>query len=79
MLTDLLTRRRLIDPFAAAPLVDIRRAFDGLSDQYPLVLNLRQAGKLANLAASRLKGEVSEGAFRRSAKRVVLHRSETSC
>ncbi len=69
ILADLLSRRRLVDPFADVPLVDIRRTFEGLHEPYPPVLNLAQAAKLANVTPATLKRKVSEGAFPKSVKR----------
>lgn len=69
MLADLLSRRRLVDPFADVPLIDIRRSFEGLHEPYPPVLNLAQAAKLANVTPATLKRKVSEGSFPKSVKR----------
>ncbi len=69
ILADMLTRRRLVDPFADVPLIDIRRAFEGLHEPYPPVLSLAQAAKLANVTPATLKRKVSEGCFRKSVKR----------
>ena len=62
-------RETLIKPFADIPLPDIRKAFDNLGDNFPPVLSLEQAAKLAHVAPSTLKRKVSEWQFKESVKR----------
>jgi len=62
-------RTRDIDPFAELAMADIRKAFENLNGDYPPVLSLTQAAKIANLAPSTLKRKVSEGGFKKSVKR----------
>ena len=50
-------------------LAEIRKSFESCKDEYPPILSLKQAAKLAGLAPSTLKRKVSEGAFSKSAKR----------
>jgi hypothetical protein len=59
----------LIRPFATVALVDIRRAFEPFAGDYPPILNLRQAAKLAGVAPSTLKRHVSEGMHKDSVSR----------
>ena len=58
-----------IQPFADVPLADIRKAFENIGEDFPPVLSLDQAAKLAHLASSTLKRKVSEGNFKESVKR----------
>jgi hypothetical protein len=51
------------------PLADIRRAFELHAAEFPPVLSLEQAAKLAHLAPSTLSRKVSEGAFKKSVRR----------
>ncbi len=62
-------RESLIKPFADISLPDIRKTFESLNENYPPVLSLDQAAKLAHLAPSTLKRKVSEGHFKESVKR----------
>ena len=69
-LESLLAKREpLIKPFAEVSLPDIRKAFENIGEDYPPVLSLGQAAKLAHLASSTLKRKVSEGCFKESVKR----------
>jgi hypothetical protein len=51
------------------PVTEIRRAFAPHAQEYPPILSLQQAAKLAHVAPGTLKRLVSMGAFRHSVKR----------
>ncbi len=69
-LESLLAKRdSLIEPFADVSLPDIRKAFENIGEDFPPVLSLDQAAKLAHLVPSTLKRKVSEGHFMESVKR----------
>jgi hypothetical protein len=69
LLSTLLSKRgTLVQPFAEVPMADIRKAFEH-DDEFPPILSLEQAAKLAHLAPSTLKRKVSEGHFKDSVKR----------
>lgn len=62
-------RASLVKPFAEVSLPDIRKAFENIGEDFPPVLSLEQAAKLAHLAPSTVKRKVSEGHFKKSVKR----------
>ncbi len=62
-------RESPIQPFADVPLSDIRKAFENVGTEFPPVMSLNEAAKLAHLAPSTLKRKVSEGHFKESVKR----------
>ena len=63
---DLRSPASMASTMADVPLGEIRRAFEGLAEKYPPILNVQQAAELANLAPSTLKRKVSEGCFKQS-------------
>lgn len=51
------------------PLADIRKSFELHLRDYPPLLSLDQAAKLAHMAPGTLSRKISEGAFKESVKR----------
>lgn len=51
------------------PLADIRKSFEHHLQEYPPLLSVDQAARLAHMARGTLLRKISEGAFKRSVKR----------